>query len=102
MFDCTTTWTADDVTVVLLVLLVVGVAVIPRLASHDCTVLLVSAWATATADPLVALMAAQPTSVAASEAEVSKTLTLLMAAARRLPVRVSFMSVTILSGSTST
>ncbi len=40
---------------------------------------------------LAALITAQPPTVAASEAEVSRILTLLMAASRRLAVRVCFI-----------
>jgi hypothetical protein len=86
---------------------VLAATVVVRLSSQDCTVAVAStpapaaapAAATCRADPFAALMAAQPPSVAANEADVSKTLTLLIAAARRLPVRVTFISGTILSRS---
>jgi hypothetical protein len=55
-------------------------------------------WATCAA-ALELLITAQPPTVAAREAEVSKILTLLMAASRRLPVRVCFIIDTILSRS---
>ncbi len=77
-------------------------AVVERLSSQDWTVAVAFTWATSNADPFAALMAAQPPSVAANEADVSKILTLLIAAARRLPVRVTFISGTILSRSLST
>ena len=57
-------------------------------ATSTTELLVVSALATLAA--LEALITAQPPNVAASEADVSSTLILLMAAARRLPVRVTF------------
>ena len=64
MLGCASTWFEVVVTVALLA--VFAVAGMPRLASQDWTVVLVLAWATASADPLLVLMAAQPTRVAAT------------------------------------
>jgi len=87
------------------VALAAGSAVLPtvaveRLSRKACTMAVELTWATSTAAPLAVLMTAQPPTVAASEAEVSRILTLLMAASRRLAIRVCFIFGTILSTST--
>src|SRR5437763_1303222 len=71
---------AEVVSVVLLAAVAAGVGltsalVLERLSRKACTVAVELTWATSTADPLEALITTQPPTVAASEAEVSRILT---------------------------